>query len=268
MNDQERPARSWAPALLGAAGTLVALAVVAIWYFVVREPEPPTVRRTAVTETPAPVVEPESAPPAVAELPAEPAVPLPPLDSSDADVASTLTETLGEPIFEEYVRPESFIRNIVVTIDSLPRPAIALEKRPIQPTLGLFAVGGAEDAIVLSEENYARYTPFVTLVARTDGRTIVSIYRRYYPLLQEAYVELGNPDTVFDARVKEVIDHLLATPDVAEPIALVQPNVLYEFQDPALEELSAGQKILIRMGPEHRALMKSKLREIRTLLAR
>jgi hypothetical protein len=44
--------------------------------------------------------------------------------------------------------------------------------------------------------------------------------------------------------------------------------VLYEYKDPALEELSAGQKILIRMGPEHRALIKSKLREIRTLLAR
>jgi hypothetical protein len=132
----------------------------------------------------------------------------------------------------------------------------------------LFAVGGEEDALVLSEENYSRYTPFVTLVARTDGRTLVEMYRRYYPLMQEAYVELGNPDTVFETRVREVIDHLLATPDVTEPIALAQPNVLYEYKDPALEELSAGQKILIRMGPEHRALIKSKLREIRTLLAR
>ncbi|HEY7673462.1 MAG TPA: DUF3014 domain-containing protein [Gammaproteobacteria bacterium] len=267
MNETVKSTRSWAPALLGAAGTLVALAVVAIWYFVVREPEPPTIRRTG-TEAPAPPVEPEAAPQAIATPPAEPAVPLPPLDESDADVASTLTETFGEQVVADYLRPDNFIRNVVVAIDSLPRPALALERRPVQPTLGLFAVTGAEDALVLSEENYSRYTPFVTLVARTDGRTIVAIYRRYYPLLQEAYVELGNPDTVFETRVREVIDHLLATPEVAEPIALVQPNVLYEFKDPALEDLSAGQKILIRMGPEHRALIKSKLREIRTLLAR
>ena len=266
MNDPEDQKRSWAPALLGVAGTLVALAVVAIWYFVVREPEPPAMRRAAETEMPAPVVAPEPAP--AIEPPAEPAVPLPPLDASDPEVASTLTETFGEQVVADYLRPENFIRNVVVTIDSLPRPALALERRPIQPTLGLFAVSGAEDALVLSEENYSRYTPFVTLVARTDGRTLVAIYRRYYPLLQEAYVELGNPDTVFDTRVREVIDHLLATPEVAEPIALVQPNVLYEYKDPALEELSAGQKILVRMGPEHRALIKSKLREIRTLLAR
>lgn len=268
MNDPEDQKRSWAPALLGVAGTLVALAVVAIWYFVVRDPEPPTIRRTADAEAPAPTIEPEVPPAATAAPPAEPAIPLPPLDESDADVAGTLTEIFGEQVVADYLRPESFIRNIVVTIDSLPRPALALEKRPIQPTLGLFAVGGAEEALVLSEENYSRYTPFVTLVARTDGRTLVAIYRRYYPLLQEAYVELGNPDTVFDTRVREVIDHLLATPEVAEPIALVQPNVLYEYKDPALEERSAGQKILIRMGPEHRALIKSKLREIRTLLAR
>jgi hypothetical protein len=267
MDEPEKETRSWAPALLGVAGTLVALAVVAIWYFVVRAPEPPTIRRTAGTEVPA-IVAPETAPPAISTEPAEPAVPLPPLDESDAEVASTLTETFGEQVVADYLRPESFIRNIVVAIDSLPRPALALDKRPIQPTLGLFAVSGAEDALVLSEENYSRYTPFVTLIARTDGRTLVSIYRRYYPLLQEAYVELGNPDTVFETRVREVIDHLLATPDVAEPIALVQPNVLYEYKDPALEELSSGQKIMIRMGPEHRALIKSKLREIRTLLAR
>jgi hypothetical protein len=257
----------WEPGLVAAAATLVILAVVAIWYFVVREPEPSTVRPTAGSEAPALSVEPEAAPLAIA-TPSEPAVPLPPLDESDEDVASTLTESFGEQVVASYVRPESFIRNVVVAIDSLPRPTLALDRRPIQPTLGLFAVGGAEDALVLSEENYSRYTPFVTLVARTDGRTIVDIYRRYYPLLQEAYVELGNPDTVFETRVREVIDHLLATPDVAEPIALAQPKVLYEYKDPALEQLSAGQKILIRMGPEHRALIKSKLREIRTLLAR
>lgn len=267
MNDPQTQTRTWEPALLGVAGTLVALAVVAIWYFVVREPEPPAIQRAADVEAPVPVVAPEPAP-AIDTAPTEPAIPLPSLDESDEEVASTLTETFGEPVVKEYLRAESFIRNVVVTIDSLPRPALSLERRPIQPTLGLFAVSGAENALVLSDENYSRYTPFVTLVARTDGRTIVEIYRLYYPLLQEAYVELGNPDTVFETRVREVIDHLLATPEVAEPIALVQPNVLYEYRDPALEELSAGQKILIRMGPEHRALIKSKLREIRTLLAR
>jgi hypothetical protein len=59
---------------------------------------------------------------------------------------------------------------------------------------------------------------------------------------------------------------LLATPEVEEPIALVQPNVLYQYKDPALERLSSGQKILLRMGPEHAEIVKTKLREIRAEL--
>ncbi|HYL23657.1 MAG TPA: DUF3014 domain-containing protein [Burkholderiales bacterium] len=39
--------------------------------------------------------------------------------------------------------------------------------------------------------------------------------------------------------------------------------MLYEFADPDLETRSAGQKILLRMGPENAARVKAKLWEIR-----
>jgi hypothetical protein len=59
------------------------------------------------------------------------------------------------------------------------------------------------------------------------------------------------------------LDNLLDAPDINEPIKLVQPKVMYEFADPALEARSAGQKIMIRMGSENAAKVKAKLREIR-----
>jgi hypothetical protein len=46
----------------------------------------------------------------------------------------------------------------------------------------------------------------------------------------------------------------------------VQPTVYYKFADPNLEALSAGQKLLIRMGPENAGAIKSKLREIQAEL--
>ncbi len=52
------------------------------------------------------------------------------------------------------------------------------------------------------------------------------------------------------------------------PIALTQPKVLYEFADPALQDLSAGQKMLVRMGPENEARVKAKLREFKRALTR
>jgi hypothetical protein len=262
------------PALLWAAPALLLLAGVAIWFLLLREParEEP-VQALVVEPPPVVAVEPDPVPQFVetpAEIPApppEPSVPLPALADSDAELASALTESVGARIVEQYLRPENFVRNLVVTIDNFPRTSLALDRRPIQATPGVFVVRGPEEALFLSDENHSRYSPFTALLARTDARTIVALYRRYYPLMQEAYIELGNPDIVFNSRVIEVIDHLLATPEIKGPIPLVQPNVLYQFKDAATEKLSSGQKILLRMGPAHAAIVKTKLREIRAELA-
>jgi hypothetical protein len=66
----------------------------------------------------------------------------------------------------------------------------------------------------------------------------------------------------------QVIDHLLATPQVAGAIPLTRPKVFYEFADPSLEALSSGQKILIRMGPQNAEIVKAKLRELRAQIAK
>jgi hypothetical protein len=48
---------------------------------------------------------------------------------------------------------------------------------------------------------------------------------------------------------------------------LVQPKVLYQYADSELGALSAGQKAMIRIGPENAAVVKAKLREIRYRVA-
>ncbi len=86
-------------------------------------------------------------------------------------------------------------------------------------------------------------------------------------MFQKAYVELGYPNDYFNDRLVAVIDHLLTTPVVQEPISLVRPHVLYEFADMDLESLSSGQKLLIRMGDEHATRIKATLSELRLLIA-
>ena len=95
---------------------------------------------------------------------------------------------------------------------------------------------------------------------------LVALYARFYPLFQEQYEKLGYPGKHFNDRAVAVIDHLLATPEVPEPLVLTQPGVLYEFADPKLNTLSAGQKILLRVGKTNRDKMKSKLQELRQAL--
>ena len=119
---------------------------------------------------------------------------------------------------------------------------------------------------MLDPANFERYKPMVQLIRSSDPQALVAAYTRYYPLFQEAYESLGHPPEYFNDRVIEVIDHLLTTPEVQGPIALAQPNVLYEYADPKLESLSAGQKVLIRMGSDNASAVKEKLREMRAVL--
>ena len=77
---------------------------------------------------------------------------------------------------------------------------------------------------------------------------------------------MGYPEGHFNTRLVQVIDHLLAAPEPAEPLRLVVPHVLAEYADPKLEAESAGRKVLFRMGRANAARVKAKLREIRRAL--
>ncbi|HEX6999850.1 MAG TPA: DUF3014 domain-containing protein [Gammaproteobacteria bacterium] len=245
------------------------------WYDRAREPAPaPVQSEEPVEEAPAtiPVPQPEPAielPEELASLPPpepDPAAELPPLDESDAVVKDWLAESFGAQAVEEILRPQRLVRRFVVSIDNLPREQVALPQLPLRDTPGHFIASGPEGAKVLGPENYARYDAFVDAFEQVDAAMLVAAYHRAYPLLQEAYEDLGYPGRSFNTRLLEVIEHLLATPDVTEPLKLVQPHVLYQFADPELEALSAGQKALLRMGPENAAAVKAKLREIRAEL--
>jgi hypothetical protein len=77
---------------------------------------------------------------------------------------------------------------------------------------------------------------------------------------------MDHPTGRFNDRLVEVIDLMLATPDVAQPIELQRPGVMYVYADPKLEGLSSGQKILLRVGHEQAAVVKQRMRELRALV--
>jgi Protein of unknown function (DUF3014) len=188
--------------------------------------------------------------------------PLPPLAESDGALREGLTTLLGNEL-PEFVYLKDIVARIVVTLDNLPRDYVALRLMPVKPVSGLPITTKSGGNLVLSESNAERYQHYVRLVEAIPTSASIALYARFYPLFQEQYENLGYPDKYFNDRVVEVIDHLLATPEIEEPPRLIQPRVLYEFADPKLQELSAGQKILLRMGPANQHKLKAKLREMR-----
>jgi hypothetical protein len=195
------------------------------------------------------------------------AAPLPDLADSDAPLRDALGQLSSSNAVKDFLVPQDLIRKMVVTIDNLPRQKVAVEKRPANPAGGSFLANGDELHATLDQRNFERYKPMVAVINQLDAKQLAALYVHYYPLFQESYQNLGYPNGYFNDRLVEVIDNLLATPEAKGPVELVRPNVMYVYADPALEARSAGQKLLIRMGPENAKAIKAKLSELRAVIA-
>jgi hypothetical protein len=257
--------------VIGVAAAVVVIAA-GTWYFLQRKPAAMPQVSTEAPQAQAPPASASAAEPAIAHpLPTVPVGaasqgPLPSLADSDSALRDALTPLLGAASITEYLRPESIIRHLVVTIDNLPRQKVALDKRPVNPVTGTFAADGDELHATLDTRNFKRYEPLVAVIRKLDMQRVGAVYIRFYPLFQQAYQDLGYPNGYFNDRLVKVIDVLLATPQPAAPLELVRPNVMYTFADPTLEALPAGQKLLIRMGPDNAAAIKAKLAELRAVI--
>jgi len=130
----------------------------------------------------------------------------------------------------------------------------------------------------IAASNAARYNGIVLLAQSVDASKAAALYARLYPLFQQAYEELGYPGRYFNDRLVAVIDHLLQAPESSGPVQVrlvevkgdvpsQQPWVRYEYADPQMEAMSAGQKIMVRMGLENERKVKASLRAFRQQIA-
>jgi hypothetical protein len=256
-------------------GLIVVGAIIAIAYwqfYLPGEEEPEQVF------TPTPVVEPEVE--AVIQHPVtttpeelentetliDPGKPLPELKQSDLPMAEVLAKLFSDQKLDRFFILDHFIERFVVMVDNLPRPQLPATHRPLKKTPGKFLAQGERDQLTVAPANYKRYTPLIKMWAALDAAQVVAVYKRLYPLFQQAYQELGYPKAYFNDRLVEVIDHLLVTPQITGPVYLTQPKALYLYADPDLEALSSGRKILLRCGPENAAQIKTLLHEYRKLI--
>jgi hypothetical protein len=203
---------------------------------------------------------------------------LPPLERADPVVAARLSELFGRRAVQSQLVTDSFVNRFAATVDNLARAHASPSMWPVERAPGRFAVETVDGRTVIAAQNAERYTPFVALVERMDLARAVDVYSRLYPLFQRAYEMLGYPTGYFNARLVQVIDHLLQAPEPAQPVEVrllevqgpaapfTQPWLHYEFADPALESLSAGQKLLVRVGPDNARRLKARLAQARGAL--
>lgn len=239
-----------------------------------------------------PAVEPEPSAPPVVPPPAAEGAPQHPLPESTADTlpaddALALDRWVGQWLSsqaQKFVVTPGVAHHIVATIDNLPRSHAAPRLWPIYPVGGKMELApptqSGGQGMQIATSNSARYDGVVGFVTSLEPAQVAQWYRQAYPVLQQSYENLGYPGKYFNDRLVAVIDHLLATPEPQAPLAVQlvqvqtpeagqapnppqQPWLRYEFVDARLQALSAGQKILLRIGAEHRLVIKAYLQALR-----
>lgn len=251
---------------------LLILFAAAAWYSFIKEPDPvhelPPVLEPSVlpVEATQPTPQPDEVIGYLAPKPVIVPDPLPPLDESDPGFTDALVEMMGVDPIDVFLVQDQVISRTVAMIDSLTSRQVPAQINPVKPADDTFIVETQGDQVVMSAQNFARYDAHVALIQNVDTKTLMKVYRRHYPLFQQAWSQNGG-EGAFRTRLIEVIDQLLDTPDVPGPVYLVKPEAVYLFAEPELEAMTAGQKILVRMGSVNASVVKEKLSEIRAIVS-
>ncbi len=215
------------------------------------------------------------------EAPAPEVLPLPDLTASDPLVLEALAGLIGQAAVDQFVVPQNIISRVVATVDALGGRRVPEPLMPVQSLTSAFEanvdfnpevplynpLGDPLQQYLVDPVSHARYAPYVDLLASVNMADLAAIYQQQQPLFQQAYGELGYPDGDFNLRLLEVIDLMLAAPEVPEPVRLIKPEAYFLFADPELEALPAGARLMIRMGNGNAGQVKAKLRELKAALA-
>lgn len=225
--------------------------------------------------------QPALAPPAAASMPAPVELAPPPEDMlALPDLDALVVQWLGQQAMQWVVTPQ-LARHVVATVDNLPRAHAAPRLWPLTPAGGKMVLHTDEQGQRIAPENSVRYQALVDFVTQRAPAQWVQWYGAAYPALQHQYEQLGYPGQSFHARLLLVLEHLLQTPAVHDPLAVqlvqvqqgqvreapLQPWLRYEYVDAQLQSLSAGQKMLLRLGPAHRAKLAAFLQALHGQLA-
>lgn len=190
------------------------------------------------------------------------AVDLPALDETDALVRELVKDLSSHPTVASWLATDNLIRNFTVVVAN-----IADSRTPsrhlatLRPSAPFRVIEQGED-FSIDPRSYERYNGLAAAAASIDPQGSATLYATLKPRIEDAYRELGVPDTPFDRTLERAIVVLLSTPIPDERVLVVPHGIGYAFADPDLEALKAPQKQLLRMGPRNARMVQSSLREI------
>jgi hypothetical protein len=240
--------------LLIIVGIVLLFALVAIWWYLRRSPDPDGI--VSGTE--------QSLAQADARSLGEPgsAIDLPPLDDSDSLVRDLVRALSEHPIVAAWLTTDQLLRNFVVVVKNIGDGDTPSGHLNMVAPPGRFQTRQQGARSYIDARSHARFDPHASAVSGLDAQGAAQLYATLKPRIDEAYREVAGKEADFDRALQRAIVELLKTPVVEGDALVVPANVGYTYADPALESLSHAQRQLLRMGPRNVRVVQEKLRAI------
>ena len=246
-------------ALVSAMIVFAGLMTYWLWGRGSEEAAPPV--QTAVEEPP------RAAPPEpVAPAPEPGLFELPSLGDSDSVLRDLATALSAHPGLAAWLVSDGLIRRFVVVVDNVADGRNPSQHLPFMKPGGRFETTGSEPELHIDPASFRRYDRHAQIVVSLDTEGTAMLYLTLLPLMNEAYAQLGYPDTPFTNAVERAVIHLLEAPIVEDTPKLVRRVAFHEYLDDTLESLTPAQKQFMSMGPDNMRPVQAKLREIATAI--
>jgi hypothetical protein len=190
------------------------------------------------------------------------AVDVPPLDQSDPVVRELVKAITSHPRIAAWLATDGLIRTFTVAVENVAGGATPAGRFPVLRPASEFEAVSRDAALRISPRSYERYDDLADAMASIDAEGAARLYATLKPRIEEAYHDLGYPDSSFDRPLEQAIVMLLRTPAPESAPRLEPKGVGYGFADPALEGLTGAQKQLLRTGPRNIQIIQASLRRI------
>ena len=228
---------------------------------------PPKTMPVIREETPASTTTPSTTAPTAdtTSQPAPPPIVQPPkqLDNSDTSVQNAVTQLDAQ--LPQWLMPEEQIRKWVMLVNQLADGKVPARNRPLEYPLTPFKVKQREGSLWLDPDDYHRADVLIKAITRIPPEMLARYYHAWEPLLQKAQDELGN-DARFQDKLRQAIKRIEAVKPLDGEVKLEPVVITYRFVDPTLEQASALEKQMWRLGPDNTRLLQQYLRKLEPLL--
>jgi len=239
-----------------AIGLFAIVAGIAAWLVFVWKPG----------SAPSPAARAATAPTTLADTPplggTAAAIPQPPLDASDTLVRTLVQKMSESPAVMAWLPTTGLIRNFTVVVTNIAEGATPARQLKVLKPSAPFRVVERGGGTFVDPRSYDRYTRFADAIASIDPAGAATLYATLKPRIEEAHSDLGVPNESFDRTLQRAIVSLLETPVVDDPPRLRPKGIGYAYADDQLENLTAAQRQLLRMGPRNVRVIEARLREI------